>query len=141
MNEHTQGKLFYRPADFLFGHSINDLQGNEVCELSRVVATAGELKRIDFENAEGNARRLVACWNALEDMSTEDVEAVILAGGTANEVLRGALREREKFGEAKALLWGIVNECDAWIKEVGEVHEHPHIKRIREFLKVKGGDA
>ena len=84
------------------------------------------------------ARRMAACWNALEDMSTEDIESVCLAAGTANEVLRGALRQRERMGEAIALLAAIDSEARAWAKEAGidssDDNASTTLLRIRAFL-------
>lgn len=51
-----------------------------------------------------DVRRLVACWNALEDMRTEDIEKVSLAMGTANSVLKDAIDVREERDRLRAEL-------------------------------------
>ena len=39
----------------------------------------------DVEEAESNARRLVACWNACEGIETDELEEIARTGGIANK--------------------------------------------------------
>ena len=50
----------------------------------------GHEKPFSAEEIAANARRLVACWNACEDISTEDLEHYYNAGGGIDEALEEA---------------------------------------------------
>ena len=41
----------------------------------------------DVEEAEANARRLVACWNACEGMATDELEEITRTGWMADKAL------------------------------------------------------
>lgn len=81
-----------------------------------------------------DARRLAACWNALKDMSTDEIERVSLAGSTASNVVKQAFMEFDQLVAARALLGEAMEKC-GWVANGG-----PALAlRIRAFLK--GGAA
>lgn len=84
--QHTTGRLVVESSAFSTLAYIDDESGMTVAN------------GVDA----AHARRLAACWNALEDMTTEDIEAVSLARSTANDMLRQAVREHAELVEYRA---------------------------------------
>ncbi len=76
MSEHTKGLL----ALFRNGQSVGSAEGTGVCEV-------WPRDENGFPDGEGraNARRIVACWNLLDDYDTEELEGVSLAEFVAKQ--------------------------------------------------------
>lgn len=90
---HTQGKLIGVPADTSHGHYIEDEAGSTVCDLYCM----SNGKRFDFHNAEGNRRRLVACWNACEDEELDYLEGIVSLGSSLRKEMEKALTTKEQY--------------------------------------------
>lgn len=84
---------------------------------------------------EANARRLVACWNACEMVSTEDLEALTRPGDVSwTGTIDRLVRERDELLEA---LKRIVDWDD-----VGLALTQDHVVQARAAIaKVEGGAA
>ena len=82
---HAQGKL---EADARL--NLVDKHGNII---ARLACTTGK-----YESEELNARRLAACWNACEKVSTEDLDALTSPGDVSWAMTIDMLvRERDHF--------------------------------------------
>ena len=66
--KHTQGELAHTPG--AIWKVLRDERGNPVAEVGYGPEAL----------CEANARRLVACWNACEDIATESLEAGYIRG-------------------------------------------------------------
>lgn len=98
---------------------------------------------IDFKSAPGmreaNARRMVACWNALDGLHDD-----ALGGGWTAAGMNAYAKDLEnKLAVARALLNEVVKPHDDQIKAVHASGEQPAVNplaiRIHDFLK--GGAA
>lgn len=118
--QHTNGRLVVRNlwlvpethGDRLIGGCTDPERDFE--DYAHFIGSA-EGKR-DYHNNEANARRLAACWNALEGLTTEQIEQCIAA------------RDSE------------LNDAHALLKEVGDICWDDGISldllgRIRSFLE------
>ncbi|MDN2710662.1 hypothetical protein O0880_14655 [Janthinobacterium sp. SUN118] len=94
---------------------------------------------IDFKNAPGmreaNARRMVACWNALDGLHDD-----ALGGGWTAAGMNAYAKDLEnKLAVARALLSEVVKPHDDHIKAVHASGEKPAVNplaiRIHDFLK------
>jgi len=91
---------------------------------------------IDFKNAPGmreaNARRLVACWNACDGLSTENLE-------NNNPIKDGLQGLNAQLRAARALLAEAVKPHNDHVKAVQATGEQPAINplaiQINSFLK------
>ena len=91
---------------------------------------------IDFKNAPGmraaNARRLVACWNTCDGLSTENLE-------NNNPIKDGLRGLNAQLRAARALLAEAVKPHDDHVKAVQATGEQPAINplaiQINSFLK------
>lgn len=91
---------------------------------------------IDFKNAPGmreaNARRLVACWNACDGLSTENLE-------NNNPIKDGLRGLNAQIRAARALLAEAVKPHNDHVKAVQATGEQPAINplaiQINSFLK------
>ena len=72
---HAQGPLTADARLYL-----RDRDGNII---ARLACTTGK-----YESEEMNARRLVACWNACQGLTTDDLEKARLVSAVANELMR-----------------------------------------------------
>lgn len=84
MSEHTKGRLSVDGALLR-------------AENNNVVVNSSSRPRL----WEGDLRRLAACWNALENLSTDQIEA-----STASR--------DEELNAARALLREVLDGCDEW---------------------------
>lgn len=103
MTKHTQGRLRVT-RDPMHWDSLTTIEGGLVGvkkpfmpEL--LVQVGGDA---DVLKAEANARRLVACWNACEGISTTEIEAAARSGLIAyalQQVMKALKEVAEIFGE------------------------------------------
>lgn len=56
-------------------------------------------RRVDFEYALANARRLAACWNACIDEDVEYLEGVVAMNSTLRKEMNKALAQKERYQE------------------------------------------
>lgn len=76
--QHTQGRIAVRTIDGSFG-SIESEDGLTQIAQAQEVSVAD--RNAGWPERRGNARRLVACWNALEHLTTEGIERLADQGG------------------------------------------------------------
>lgn len=74
MSEHTKEKLILIDSDQYHGTYIEDEHGETICDLYVIDRIFD--KPIQQNNAEENARRIVACVNACAGMSNEELDAI-----------------------------------------------------------------
>ena len=135
---HTESRLV---VGELNGHGIElkhtngDVPGAISLVLARVTA-----RPTWMAEAEANARRLAACWNACEGMTTEALEAL---PGPFNKLLsQEFLSLVDQLAAARALLAEVRDDSDEWSKEAGVDQVDTSeglLNRIRAFLA--GEDA
>ncbi len=155
--QHTQGRLHARyewliPADQLgrpIGLSSDKIKNRDY--YANIVATVSG----SHHDYLANARRLAACWNLCEHVSTNDVEMMSKGGGLVEVLLavsaRGAMADgveisslKKQLDDAIALLKSVLDEDDGCIAEL-HGGDHPTasttdefkalVERIRAFLK------
>ena len=85
----------------------------------------------DVEEAEANARRLVACWNACEGMATDELEEIAQTGGMLGpredvakiaeqrDKLRDALKSCIEYGAMTGEDW-VIDKARAALAATGE---------------------
>lgn len=115
---HTQGKLIGVPADKTHGHYIEDEVGQTVCDLYFMEYG----KRFDFENAEGNRRRLVACWNYCQGKTTEELEGDFAQGYEPWRHVEHLEAERDAFKASEKK----VSDAYLRIRELVNAFDTPH---------------
>lgn len=95
---------------------------------------SGELRFIAHVSIPVDSRRLAACWNACEGLSTENLEDNI----SIKDGLRGL---NANISAARALLYAVLKESDNNIAAIrragGFVDAPPLAERIRQFLEPK----
>lgn len=112
MSEHTPGKLYARELDLAGWVDIVTTDPDGTRSLPFIACK--------HHDPEANARRLVACWNACEGISTEDLESERSASTgwvrTASKLLK-ATTERDSLRAVNAelleALEGLVSVYDA----------------------------
>ena len=134
MSEHT-------PCLLVVDDQIFDNDGaheNVICGTGPEFTGHAIAVAIDFKNAPGmreaNARRLVACWNACDGLSTENLEN--------NNLIKDGLRGlNAQLRAARALLAEAVKPHNDHVKAVQATGEQPAINplaiQINSFLKGK----
>jgi len=132
MSEHT-------PCLLVVDDQIFDNDGaheNVICGTGPEFTGHAIAVAIDFKNAPGmreaNARRLVACWNACDGLSTENLEN--------NNLIKDGLRGlNAQLRAARALLAEAVKPHNDHVKAVQATGEQPAINplaiQINSFLK------
>lgn len=108
--QHTQGRLIAR-YEYLMpeSHAGRKIGGasdkaKDFAEYAHIIATGGS----KYHDAEANVRRLAACWNACEGVSTEGVELIADKGGMFQVGLNRVNAERE-LDAARALLQDLID--------------------------------
>ena len=69
----------------------------------------------DVEEAEANARRLVACWNACEGMATDELEEIARTGG-----MLGPREDVAKIAEQRDELRDVLKSCIEYVAAAGD---------------------
>ena len=119
--EHTPGKLYVRGGFSLYAEDKKTPVA-DAC-LNASLAT----------HDEGNARRLAACWNALEGVPTEEIESVLIHGKAIKDVVSErdelAARVRELEGERDQAMrnrdmWK--GQCERQAEQLTALRVHPH---------------
>lgn len=107
MSEHTKGRLSVEYQNFEYHLETED-------EATFAKGLSG-----------ANARRLAACWNALEYLSTDQIEAATASRDHELNVARALLRE------VRLLIDENAEECNA---RGLKAYEHPIHDHIRNYL-------
>lgn len=98
MSAHTEGRIQFRANGDANSYALLDDQGRWWLSL----LMNGEQHTV---KQEANLRRLAACWNACELMSTEDIEKVPAASGiNANVILKAAVDATVDRGQLRTEL-------------------------------------
>ena len=122
MTEHTQSRLRVgesRGEYIDIKHCLNDVPGAISLTIAQVVA-----RQSWRAEAEANARRLVACWNALEGVPIDDIEQLADIGGVKGtflcleELRENGRQSRASLAAAHTLLREILAADDASIVEL-----------------------
>ena len=79
-SKHTSGTLEFFPARNEHGEETFSIRGGAefIAMMDTVAIGSGPFHAP--ANAKANARRIVACWNACQNISTEALESGALAG-------------------------------------------------------------
>lgn len=98
--EHTKGKLHVgemHNQSIDINHSHGDVKGAISLTIAKVTARPSWIGE-----SEANARRLVACWNACEEISTESLELGIIDEIT--DILKAYAADRDRLQALNAEL-------------------------------------
>lgn len=127
MSAHTPGRLTVRANGDANSYALLDQNGQWWMSL---LLNGQQLTA----SQEANMRRLAACWNACEGLSTENLEDNI----SIKDGLRGL---NANISAARALLYAVLKESDNNIAAIrragGFVDAPPLAERIRQFLEPK----
>lgn len=96
---HTPGKLIVRGGFSLYAEDRKTPVA-DAC-LNASIATHDEC----------NARRLAACWNALEGVPTEEIETVLIHG----KAIKDVVSERDELASRVTKLTKALTEARRWI--------------------------
>ena len=132
--EHTQARLAYIERGDDYQRILRDEAGGAIAILYS-----------GFRVQQGDARRLVACWNACQGISTEDLELHYNAGGLDAALDEASLRsqvavtqQRDALLSALELVLG--EFCLDGHGGEFEDGEHPYVDQARAAIaSVKGG--
>ena len=97
---HTQGKLTV--SEIGVGFELDDEKGRCIAQTQQLCAIKNAE---DHDERKANARRLVACWNACDGISTESLEMAAALGGL-RDVSPGAavFSQRDELLEALQMI-------------------------------------
>lgn len=98
MLSHTEGKLF--------------ATGNYVRTLNGALVFISSIAVRKQEEAEADARRLVACWNMCDGKSTDQIEKMIEVGNNLEKVMDYAYQTVLERDEALGVLRGLLSSPD-----------------------------
>lgn len=123
---HTQGKLSI--SEIGVGFEIQDQDGNVLFQSQQVPKDSRHDRRI------ANARRLVACWNACDGISTEELEAGFSIGLIRTIRSRNAVeRQRDE------LLFALIDLLpDAISNHIGGADTQARIDAARNAIAKSG---
>lgn len=123
--QHTQGRLAVHVTPLLSEIWLR----REDCDgvLAQPKAIVGN---------DADARRLVACWNACDGGSTEDLEALAFFGIPVTKVVDGIKQERDTARAELATARTLLAEINA---SIPNDHFDPLVDRIRALLGPAGG--
>lgn len=139
MNAETKGRLVviedFRPQGSLARHIALVAEDDAQQFRLDAVATTGyafDLDAIRLANSKDDARRLVACWNACDGISTEGLEKI------RKPLLEAMLDERDKL--RAQLVAAMEGEQDARAMERAVIAERAKlletVRQMREALRV-----
>jgi hypothetical protein len=100
-SNHTQGALSLKTRDDCDYPTLLMGEGEVVADTMRIIFTSGPDRKAGAARARknrDNARRLAACWNACEGLSTEALDS----GETPNKISRSHQTALAKLGEMTA---------------------------------------
>ena len=130
MSKHTPGRLFLSELP------VGERDGKMAYAKLEIVAPSQDprylvfsVARIDFsyeqkhkgfistskEEAEANARRLVACWNACGGMATDELEEIAQTGG-----MLGPREDVAKIAEQRDELRDVLKSCIEYVAAAGD---------------------
>lgn len=124
-NEHTQGRLAYVERGDAFCHAVFKEQGDQVA----VVVSATQTQQ-------GDARRLAACWNACQGISTEVLEREQYLQTASYSLRHAAETQIVELLAALERLVRFIEIEDAHLANFGEVES-----ARTAIARVKGGSG
>lgn len=100
-----------------------EYRGGEIAEVGTQY-----LRSIATPHTEADARRIVACWNALLGVSTEDLES----GAFKKEIARTLAQRDELLAVRATVPESEIEKLDAWIKRAIKVATHRQVTMDRD---------
>jgi hypothetical protein len=127
--QHTQGRLH------VCSHSAERLRD----EAGEWVADTAAVRRGVLEGT-ANARRLAACWNACEGISTEELEGVVAIGKTLVAISDGLMAERDQLRAELATHASRIHNQRTEINRLQAEHDARQVEQDEASRRRSAGD-